>query len=68
MPAVIHITSESLYDGSLSQRQESDLLCLDANNGSLCVKTDISHRALFHPNLAHDHVAQIESLSQADYF
>jgi phosphogluconate dehydratase len=47
VPAAIHIKPEALHDGPLSQLQDGDILCLDANNGSICVKTDISHRAFF---------------------
>lgn len=56
VPAAIHITPEALHDGPLSQLQDGDIICLDANNGTLCVKTDISKRALFHPNLDHEHI------------
>lgn len=56
VPAAIHITPEALHGGPLSQLQDGDILCLDANNGSLAVKADISKRALFHPNLDHEHV------------
>lgn len=56
VPAAIHITPEALHGGPLSQLQDGDIICLDANNGSLCVKADISQRAVFHPDLDHEHV------------
>lgn len=56
VPAAIHITPEALHGGPLCTIRDGDVICLDANNGSISVKSDISGRAEFHPNLDHEHV------------
>ncbi len=56
VPAAIHLTPEALHGGPLCKIEDGDIICLDANNGSISVKTDISGRAEFHPNLDYQHV------------
>jgi phosphogluconate dehydratase len=56
VPAAIHITPEALQGGPLSKIQDGDIICLDANNGSLSIKADINAREAFHPCLAHEHI------------
>lgn len=51
VPAAIHMTPEAQYDGPLSRIQNGDIICLDANNGCISVKQDISQRVPFHPDL-----------------
>lgn len=51
VPAAIHMTPEAQYNGPLSQINNGDIICLDANNGSISVKQDISQRMPFHPDL-----------------
>ncbi len=52
IPAAIHITPEALHNGPLSKIQDGDIICLDANNGSISVHADISGRQPFHPDLS----------------
>lgn len=56
VPAAIHITPEALQGGPLCKIRDGDIICLDANNGSLSIKADINTREVFHPNLDHQHV------------
>lgn len=56
VPAAIHMTPEAQYDGPLSKIQDGDIICLDANNGSITVKTDISKRIPSHPDLQNEHL------------
>ncbi|WP_022942356.1 phosphogluconate dehydratase [Psychromonas hadalis] len=56
VPAAIHMTPEAQYDGPLSKIQDGDIICLDANNGSITVKTDIGKRVPSHPDLQSEHV------------
>ncbi|MEJ6080651.1 phosphogluconate dehydratase [Vibrio sp. 1-Bac 57] len=56
VPAAIHITPEALHGGPLSKIQDGDIIYLDANNGSISVRAELSERAEFHPNLDHEHV------------
>ena len=51
VPAAIHMTPEAQYDGPLSLINNGDIIRLDANNGSISVKQDISQRTPFHPDL-----------------
>tara|TARA_R110001583_G_scaffold1583_2_gene12298 strand:+ start:3814 stop:5607 length:1794 start_codon:yes stop_codon:yes gene_type:complete len=56
VPAAIHITPEALQGGPLCRIQDGDIICLDANKGSLSIKADISAREAFHPCLDHEHI------------
>lgn len=56
VPAAIHITPEALHGGPLSKIQDGDIICLDANNGSISVRAELNERAEFHPDLDHEHV------------
>lgn len=56
VPAAIHMTPEAQYDGPLSKIQDGDIICLDANQGTISVKTDITNRVPTHPNLLDEHV------------
>lgn len=56
VPAAIHITPEALHGGPLSKVEDGDIICIDANNGSISVKADISGRDEFHPKLELEHV------------
>lgn len=56
VPSAIHLTPEALQGGPLCQLQDGDIICLDANNGEISVKTDISKRPVFHPQLDPEHI------------
>ncbi|HEY5716737.1 MAG TPA: phosphogluconate dehydratase [Psychromonas sp.] len=52
VPAAIHMTPEALHNGPLSKIQDGDIICLDANNGSISVQADLSERQPIHPDLS----------------
>jgi phosphogluconate dehydratase len=56
IPAAIHMTPEALHGGPLCKIQDGDIICLDANNGSISVKTDISERELGLSNLSEQQI------------
>ena len=56
VPAAIHITPEALCGGPLSKLKNGDIVCLDANNGHITVKNDLSGRNAFHPDLKQEHI------------
>jgi phosphogluconate dehydratase len=56
VPAAIHITPEALCGGPLSKLRDGDIICLDANNGHITVKDDLTDRAEFHPDLVDEHI------------
>ncbi len=55
VPAAIHITPEALHGGPLGKIEDGDIICIDANNGSINVKQDLSARQAFLPDLSREH-------------